>query len=512
MRRRQFLGTAAAALGTALVRPGVSRAAASDLDFVSVVSVARAIRQGEVSSVEVTTRMLDRIQRFNPQLNAIVTVTADRALARARTADQARSRGESWGPLHGVPCTIKDALATAGVRTTGGSPAFADHVPARDATNVARDFAAGAIMLGKTNLPVNSADWQSFNPIFGTANNPYDLKRTPGGSTGGDAAAVAAGLAYFALGGDFGGSIRIPADFCGLYGHKGTLNIVPAAGYIPPAPGTPTVLPEIAVQGPLTRTAGDLRALLEVMVGPEGDDAKAYRVHLPAPRGVRLSDYRIGFVLDDSTFRVSPEVSEQLARAVEALRKAGATVQEGWPTGVKPVEQYETYAYLNAASRGAAMSDGELEALRKVARRDGSFEEKRAFAATAPYKYYVAATRQRMAARAVWQDYFRTHDAFLMPNAVVPAFPHDHSEPRFSRILKTPIGPRPYSDLMYWIAFASVTGLPATTAPVGFTKDGIPVGVQILGPYMEDLTPIDIAARLADVIGGFTAPKGYGAS
>jgi amidase len=289
------------------------------------------------------------------------------------------------------------------------------------------------------------------------------------------------------------------------------LNIVPAAGYIPPAPGTPTVLPEIAVQGPLTRTAGDLRAILDVMLGPDSEDGKAYRVHLPAPRGLRLADYRVGYVLDDPTFRVSPEVSGQLARAVEALRKAGATVKEGWPPGVKPIEQYETYNYINAASRGAAMSDDELEALRKTARRDGSFEEKRAFAATAPYKYYVAATRQRFAARAVWQDYFKAHDAFLIPNAVVPAFPHDHSEPRFSRVLQTPIGPRPYSDLMYWIAFASVTGLPATTAPVGLTKDGIPVGVQILGPYLEDLTPIDIAARLADVVGGFTPPRGYGA-
>ncbi|OLD24165.1 MAG: hypothetical protein AUI18_10380, partial [Candidatus Rokubacteria bacterium 13_1_40CM_2_70_45] len=347
--------------------------------------------------------------------------------------------------------------------------------------------------------------------VFGVSNNPWDLARTPGGSTGGGAAALAAGLTYLEPGSDLGGSIRVPAHFCGVYGHKPTLGVVPLRGHIPPPPGTPPGPPPLLpVAGPLARSAADLRAALEALGGPDEEEARAYRWSLAPARGTRLADYRIGFVLDDPACRVSSDVREVHARATEALRRAGAKLEEGWPPGVSPAQQYDTYLYLLNSVFAFTLRDDQVEEMRRRAEtQDGSYQAKQALAWTAPFKNYAAAVGRRNAARAVWQEYFRTHDAFLLPTAFVAAFPHDASPRMFDRRLATPEGARQYLDLLFWISFATLTGLPATTAPIGLTRDGLPVGVQIVGPYLEDATPIDVAGRLAEVIGGFTPPKGF---
>ena len=509
--RRSFLGGGLASVGATLLPARASRAAVADLDFASALEVARAIRRGDVSSVELTTRILDRIARHNPRLNAIVTLASDAALARARAADEARARGDWWGPFHGVPCTVKDTFEVAGVRTTAGSPTLKDYIPTRDAVVAARLRRAGAVVLGKTNVPPWAADWQSYNEVFGASNNPWALARTPGGSTGGGAAALAAGLTYLEPGSDIGGSIRVPAHFCGVYGHKPTRGVVPMRGHIPPPPGTPPGPPPLLpVAGPLARSAADLRAALEVLGGPDEEDAPAYRWSLPPARGTRLADYRIGFVLDDPACRVSSDVGDVLARTIEALRRAGVKLEEGWPKGVVPAQQYDTYLYLLNSVFAFNLRDDQVEEMRKRAEnQDGSYAAKQALAWTAPFKHFSAAAGRRNAASAVWQEYFRAHDAFLLPTAFVAAFPHDHSPRMFERRLATPEGPRQYLDLLFWISFATLTGLPATTAPIGLTRDGLPVGIQIVGPYLEDATPIDVAGRLADVIGGFTPPKGF---
>ena len=510
LRRRDLLAGAAALAGAGLVRPASARAAVADLDFASAVAAADAIRRGEVSSIELTTRMLDRIARFNPKLNAIVTVTADAALARAKAADEARARGEWWGRFHGVPCTIKDTLETAGVRTTAGAPQFASHVSTQDAPIVARLRAAGMVILGKTNVPPMAADWQSANPIFGVSNNPWDPARTPGGSTGGGAAALAAGLTFLEPGSDIGGSIRIPAHFCGVYGHKPTLNVIPHRGHIPPPPGVLVPPPALPVVGPLARSAADLLAAMEVLGGPDGDDARAYRWTLLPARSTRLSDYRLGFVLDDPACPVASDVREVLARAIDGVRRTGVKLEEGWPPGVNRAEQYETYLRLLYSTIGAGMRPEQLEALRPLAaQQDDSHLTRYARAVTSPSSYLGVAHSRRMTARAVWQEYFRTHDAFLLPTAFVAAFPHDATPNSMNRRLATPEGARDYMDLSFWISFATLTGLPATTAPVGLTRDNLPVGIQIVGPYLEDATPIDIAGRLADVLGGFKPPPGF---
>jgi amidase len=482
----------------------------SNFVFSSAVEVVSAIQRGEVSSLELTKQILERIEKYNPSLIAVVTLLRDKALNRARSADEALAKGESWGPLHGVPCSVKDTLEIANVLTTAGSTELATHIPKRDAEVVKRIRSAGSVIIGHTNVPLMAEDLQSYNEIFGTTNNPWDQKLTPGGSTGGGAAALAAGLSYLSIGSDIGGSIRIPAHFCGVYGHKPSLNVVPMRGHIPPPPGVLAPPHDLAVVGPLARSAADLKLALEIIGGPESDDAVAYSWTLPPARRTRLTDYRIGYIIDDPFCPVTSDVKEVLSQAVEALRKTGLVLEEGWPPGVNPSFQYETYLFLLYSALAYHLQDEEIVEFQQLAANQDEFYNSRlAQAWIAPHKHFQSASFSRIAAREIWQDYFRTHDAFLLPTAFISAFPHDHSQPFNNRILKTPEGPRQYCDLFFWISFATMTGLPATTAPIGLTKEGLPVGIQIIGPYLEDATPIDIAGKLADIFGGFQPPEGY---
>jgi amidase len=484
----------------------------SDLVFASALEASDAIRRGDVSSVELTEHILKRIEKYNPSLNAIVTLTREEAMLRAREADEASARGEVWGPLHGVPCTVKDCFEMACVRTTAGSPELANYIPKGDAVAVERLRKAGAVILGHTNVPLMLSDWQSFNDVFGTTNNPWDLGKTPGGSTGGGAAAVAAGLSFLSLGSDIGGSIRIPAHFCGVYGHKPSADVIPMQGHIPPLPGGPPMPSSgLGVAGIIARNPADLKVALEVLGGLLPDEAVAYGWALPPPRGNHLSDYRLGYVLDDAFDPVSSDVRRVLSHAVEELREAGVDLEEGWPPGVDLREQFDTYRFLRYASSAYTVDEEQLERMRERARRqDGSDEAMEALACTSSLRDFQLASSRKMEARAAWQRYFRDHDAFLMPTAIVQAFDHDHSLPRSRRVLVTPEGPRRYEELRFWISFATLTGNPATIAPVGLTSEGLPVGIQIMGPYLEDSTTIDLAQRMAEVVGGFRAPDGYG--
>jgi amidase len=517
MQRRQVLRGALAAGGLALLPEGLRAAQAAPgrknappLEFAAALDAAEAIRQRRISCLELTTLVLQRIDRYNPALNAIVNLLRDEALAAARAADEARARGAARGPFHGVPITLKESFEIRGVRATVGLDALKNHVAAEDSDAVARLRSAGAVVLGNTNVPVMLADWQSDNPIYGRSNNPWDTSRTPGGSSGGAAAALAAGLGYLSMGSDIGGSIRVPAHFCGVYGHKATIGVISRTGHIPPLPAMrPQPANDLAVLGPMARSARDLAAAMQVVGGPGAEDAVAYRWTMPPVRQDRLASYRIGYVLDDALCPVVPAVKEVLARAVEALAKAGVKLEEGWPGEVDPAAQYRAYRYLLWGAMGPPPGPEEMESLRAAAARtDDSLETLRAHALTDPVGRVAAVRAARLRHRAAWQRYFRDHDAFLMPTGFVPAFTHDNS-PIAGRRLATPAGDRPYEDLLFWIAFATLTGLPATTAPVGLTRDGLPVGVQIVGPYLEDATPIDVAARMADVVGGFQAPPGY---
>lgn len=499
MTRRELLATAAAA---AAAQPATFSPA-----FVTASEAAAAVRAKRISSRELTNIAFERIDRYNPKLNAIVLQFREQAMARAKDADDATARGRSTGPLHGVPVTIKEAFAYKGSPNTWGIEALKNVNSPRTAVAVERLESAGAIVIGKTNVPYLLSDWQSYNSIYGTTNNPWDLKRTPGGSTGGGAAALAAGLGHLTLGSDIGGSIRVPAHFCGVYGHKPSLNLVSIEGHEPgPYEGSPAPPSDLAVAGPLARSAQDLELSLRVLGAPDRDAARAWTWSLPAPRQKRLSDFRIGYIMGDQSVPLSSDVAAVYERTLAALRRAGARLDHGWPAGLDVKAQFDTYRYLLFSVLGADISNEEREEYRRRFLKDP--RDIIAAAAVAPHSRWLGETQNRLRFRALWQQYFDTHDVFLMPVAFTAAFPHDHSA-RDTRTIDTPEGKRPYMDLLYWIATATLTGLPATVAPLGLTRSGLPAGLQIIGPMWEDATPIQFAGELEKIAGGFIAPPGY---
>jgi amidase len=453
--------------------------------------MAAAIRNKTASARELVELTFRRIAALNPALNAIVWELQEPALARAAEADQALAERRDFGPLHGVPITIKESFAYRGSPNTWGLPDLKNVMSPRTAVAIERLESAGAIVVGKTNVPVMLADWQSDNPVYGTTNNPWDLSRTPGGSTGGGAAAVAAGLGALTMGSDLSGSIRVPAHFCGVYAHKPSLNLITMEGFQPgPWDGSHGPPMDLAVVGPMARDARDLALALDVLAGPAGDDASAWTWRMPSPRQTRLKDFRIGYVVDDPIAPIASDVGAVLEKLLSALGKTGAKMQQGWPAGVDLRGAAETYGYLLMSFVTADLTG----------RKPSTFD----------HASWLRQTQRRLAFRAVWQKYFESCDVFLLPSSFTAAFPHDHSQPIEKRVVKTAEGKRPYvQDRAYWISTASLSGLPATVAPVGLTDDGLPVGVQILAPMWEDGTSIEFAAFLSEVSGGFTAPPAF---
>ncbi len=485
-----------------------SGAPGHDLGFLSALQAAEAIREKKISSVELTRHVFERIERFNPALNAFAYRLKEDALTRATQADEALARGESLGAFHGVPIHVKESFAVAGRPCTWGIPPFKESKAPRNAAVVDRLLGAGAVLIGATNVPVNLADWQTYNPIYGTTNNPWDLKRTPGGSSGGSAAALAAGLGYLSVGSDIGGSIRVPSHFCGIYGHKPTLDLVSQSGQqpggTPSSPGFSTLL---AVAGPMARSASDLLVALKVLGGPERWDAKAWKWEMPAARGQSLKDFRVGYVLDDPIAPPAPDVRAELEKVVESVARAGAKMKPGWPGGLQPSALLDTYLYmLFAFEISMSPPEAQEEQRRK-------FEEMSGAAAAetlTSFTHWQAQNLRRVRFRTQWQAYFDEVDVFLSPVTFTAAFPHDHSEPQSRRSIATAGGPRSYMDGLNWISPATLTGCPATVAPVGRTEAGLPVGIQIMGPYWEDATTITFADLLGREIGGFVPPPGYG--
>lgn len=478
-----------------------------DLDFASALQAAEAIRKKQVSSVELTRRVFERIERYDPALNAFVYQLKEDALVRAREADEAVARGGALGVFHGVPIQVKESFAVAGHPCTWGILTLKDSKAPRNAAAVDRLLGAGAILTGATNVPVNLEDWQSYNPIYGTTNNPWDLKRTPGGSSGGAAAALAAGLGYLAMGSDIGGSIRMPSNFCGIYGHKPTLDLVNLRGHMAggrfSALGFSTLL---AAVGPMARSASDLMAAVKVLGGPEGWDAKAWKWELPPARGASLKEFRVGYVLDDPVASPVPEVATALEKVVESLGRAGAKMKPGWPTGFQPAALLENYLFMLSAFFASMAPGAEQQAGRE---KPANASDPMSAGAMSSFADWQRQNLQRLAFRAQWQGYFDNVDVFLSPVGFATAFPHDHSEPQSERRIATAGGPRKYMDFLNWIATATLTGCPATVAPIGRTQVGLPVGIQIMGPYWEDATTIAFADLLAQEMGGFVAPPGY---
>ncbi len=478
-----------------------------DLAFASAADLARMMSAKELKARELLEHYIARIERHNPALNAIVVQDLAAARALADEADAATVCGETWGPLHGLPMTIKDAFEVRGLVSSGGAEALEDHVPERDSDAVARLRAAGAIIFGKTNVPLYSGDWQSYNDLYGLSNNPWDLERTPGGSSGGAAAALSAGLVAAEIGSDIGGSIRVPANFCGLFGHKPSFGMVPQRGHIPPAPwGTGTA--DLAVSGPLGRSVEDVTLLLGLMAGANPGDA-ALEVKFPKARTIK----RIAVWSEDAFAPVDDEVRGAVETAARALADAGCEVNHDARPEVDFQTSHAHYLQILSSiiSSGWPKSTMNFMAQHAAAAPDEAMDDLtlQARGAVLTYSDYLSINSAREGLKAQWAAFFETYDAVICPVTAVPAIAHDTERRVPDRQIMVNGEARSYMELLRWAGLASVCHLPASAAPVGLSKDGLPLGVQIIGPHQEDLTPLAVAGLLEKELGGFVPPPDF---
>jgi amidase len=456
--------------------------------------LADAVREKEVSSRELLDGYLARIERLNPAINSVVTLDVDRAGAAADAADAALARGDDVGPLHGLPITIKDAIETEGIRSTGGATELTGHVPAVDAPAVARLKAAGAVVFGKTNVPRWSGDFQTFNDIFGQTNNPWDVTRTTGGSSGGAAASVAAGFTSFEVGTDIGGSVRIPSHCCGVFGLKPSFGVIPQRGYLDHVGGGRTDA-DINVFGPIARSARDLDLLLGVLAGPEPERAVAWRLDLPEPRFEATPDgltgLRIGTWLDDPACPVDAEYGALLRAAADRLADAGAQVSDARP----PVTFGELHGLFTQMILPAVSPSMPDEVGEKMS---GS------------HLAWLRAEEERARLRAVWTEWFAQYDVLLLPVMTIPAFPHDNAGDLPSRRIVVNGEERSLADTIQWLGIIGVVGLPSAVVPIGHTTSwgnaGLPVGMQIVAPYLHDRRAARAAELVDAVLGAYSPP------
>ncbi len=444
------------------------------LDYATATAgeMARALAARAVSAVELLDAAVARIEALDGPINAVVVRDFDRARDAAQRADLALARGERR-PLLGVPMTVKEAHNVAGLPTTWGVEAFKDWIAPKDSVGVARLKAAGAVILGKTNVPPHLADWQSANPVYGRTNNPLDLSRSPGGSSGGSAAALAAGMVPLELGSDIGGSIRVPAAFCSVLGHKPSYDLVPQRGHAPPGLDGASIA--LNVVGPMARNAADLALALDVLAGPDGDEAKGYRVELPPPRHSRLADYRVLILGEHPLATVENDISTALEGLAARLEASGAQVsrQSDLLPDLAAAHGIYLTLLLTAMSRGGPPSANVIDA-----------------------HAWLNALDAQLSIRRAWARVFQTFDVVLAPVLGVVAFEHmagEWPERHFT------INGRQtaFGDQLVWPGMATLANLPATSVSIGADARGLPIGAQVIGPYLEDRTTIAFAGLIA---------------
>jgi len=481
-----------------------------DIPFRSAKRLAAMIRTKSIGCLELLDLYLARVEKHDAAINAVVVRDVERARKRARAADRARARGEVWGPLHGVPMTIKESYDVAGLPTTWGLPALRDNIAAKNSTVVDRLLGAGAVIFGKTNVPLYLADWQSFNAIHGTTNNPWDLSRAPGGSSGGSAAALAAGLTGLEAGSDIGSSIRNPAHFCGVFGHKPTWGIVPRHGQSLPGQVAPV---DIDVVGPLARSADDLVLALSVMAGPDAVDAAGWQLRLRPPRGKRLRDFKVALMLEVPESPVDVDVQDRLRALADFLRRQKVVVDERARPAIDTREAFHVYVRLLRAATSSRQTDADFEKNLAIARTlapdDTSYYAQFIRASVLPHRGWLEANEARHRMRLAWAEFFTRYDLLLCPAADVAAFPHDQEGERHARTVIVNGQRRPVTDHLFWAGYTGASFLPSTAAPCGFTPAGLPVGVQIVGPQYGDLTCLAFAQLLEREYQPFVPPPAY---
>lgn len=485
--------------------------------YLSAKQLLQGLKKGDISSRDLLETYIARIQEKNPAINAVVAMDLEAARQRADAADKATANGESWGPLHGLPMTIKDTYEVPGMPCTAGAPSLRDHRPKKPAVTISHLLDAGAILVGKTNVPLFASDLQSYNKIYGTTHNPWNLSCTPGGSSGGAAAALAAGFSALELGSDIGGSIRIPAHFCGVYGHKVTHGIISLRGHVPGPPGA-LGEPDLAVSGPMARTAEDLQLLLDVVAGPSPLQQPGWHLKLPAATQKKIEDFRVLLWIDDPLCPIDHQMSSLYLQLKSALESAGVSVTTGSPLGMNLDDFYPLYMNLMGSIMGASQKKIERRVMGLAAplwHRVGDY-----FDLPKRFEYFLEGAAQshvdwlrmdekRRRIRQKFLAIFNQYDVILMPPAATTALKHQHEPEMPLRKIFINGEKRNYADMLMWISPATLMGLPATSAPIGKTTAGMPVNVQIVGAPFQDKTTIKFAAMMAKVMGGFTVPPGY---
>jgi amidase len=485
--------------------------AKSQWSFKTAVELSAALAARKVSAVELAQDAIGRIERHDDKINAVCVRDFERGLAAARAADAALARGETR-PLLGIPLTVKESYNVAGLPTTWGSPAQKNFTPAEDALSISRVKDAGGVILGKTNVPLSLGDWQSYNEIYGTTNNPYDLGRTPGGSSGGSSAALAAGYGPLSLGSDIGGSLRVPAFHCGVYAHKPTFALAPSRGHTPPPLPPLPFDRDLSVIGPMARSAADLSLLLDAIAGPDPMEAgKAYRLDLPAPRHIALKDFRVLVVDTDPVMPTDKVVRGTIDKLASNLDKAGVKVERNSPLLPDFAASSRLYMRMLMSFLGATFPPeiyaGAQATVAKLPPSENSLGAERLRGMVLSHRNWVMDDGARARLRAQWRELFRTFDAVICPIMPTPAYPHDHSPEQESRRILIDGKPHVYPDQLAWPGIATLPGLPSTAIPTGFSPDGLPVGVQIVGPWLEDRTPLKLAELIEREFGGFVPPK-----
>jgi amidase len=481
------------------------------LSYGTATELVQELQARKLSALELTDHVIARIEKLDGKLNAVVVRDFERGRAAAKAADTALARGERK-PLLGIPMVVKESFNVAGLPTTWGVPEFKDWIAPEDATMVARVKAAGALILGKTNVPFLLGDWQSHNEIYGATKNPWDLARTPGGSSGGSSAALAAGFGPLSLGSDIGGSLRTPALYCGIYAHKPTLGLVPMGGHIVPG----TVLREngLSVVGPMARSTADLSLTLDVTAGPEETrEGIAYRLALPAPRHHELKAFRVLIIDDHPLLPTAKTMRTAIERLAQQLAKAGVKVARTSPLFPDLAESGRLYMRLLMTALSVRwpvdLYDEALATAKTLKPDERSLTAERARGAVSSYREWADDDAARVRLQKQWSAFFREWDLAICPAMPTPAFPNDQTTPISGRNIDIDGKNYSYFDQMVWPGVATAPGLPSTAAPIGLSETGLPLGVQIVGPYLEDRTPLMFAELMEREFGGFVPPPGY---
>ena len=478
------------------------------LHYKSAVQLAALIRRKKIGCLELLDHFLARTETYNPKLNAIVWLDKDKARKRAKSADAALKKGKRFGPLHGVPMSIKESYQVAGSPTTWGAPSMKENVTGETAVAAQRMIDAGVTLFAKTNVPLMLADWQSYNVVYGVTRNPWDLDRTPGGSSGGSAAALAAGLTGIDAGSDIGSSIRNPAHYCGVFGHKPTFGLITYRGHALPNSVAP---PDISVVGPLARSADDLDVALDIMAGLDPDDGGYLKVALPKCEKTSLKQFRVAVKLTDPASDVDHEYADQLQTLVDRLAKAGAKVKEATPD-IDTARLHDLYIRLLRAATSGRMPEADIEDWKQdLVREPNEYLAQSVDGVTMTHRRWLQLNNERHQMRLKFNAFFDDYDILLCPVAASAAFPHDHEHEgrRWRRRITVNNKRVSPTDQLFWAGYSGLVYLPSTVGPAGITPSGLPTGYQAVARQGHDKTSIAFARLVEKAFGGFEPPKGY---